>query len=334
MGFSAIKKAVQTSEEYCAARQARMPAFSIATNGTLIDKEMIEFFKEHHFSVSISLDGPQHINDRQRKFPSGRGTYDIVRKKIDLLREAGVEIAIGAVFTDRHRNCKETIESTYQFLLQLGVGDISLTPAIGGSPDECADGNFLADLEQSYTSSTERIMESWLTDSPVKIPYWVDILRTLMFRKGSNLFCDAGCGGITVDCSGKVFPCHALMGNQLCMGSVYDRDFPGEDFKRVTALMGQTSKDNFPKCVKCWAKKVCSPCYGDTFAACRTLSAPRESICTIIRSIAKATLLKIAEFMLDEEKWKRFVANVNPLRGSIDAGPDNYHHQSQKGGLS
>jgi len=311
IGFSTIKEAVKASEEYCMAHQGRMPDFSISTNGTLIDQKMIDFFKKHHFSVTISLDGPPHINDKQRKWPSGKGTYDLIKKKIDQLRCAGVEIGIQAVFTDYHRECKETIESIYEFLLKLGAREICLTPAIGGSTVECLDRDFLADLEQSYVSSTEKIMDSWLTDSPIKIPYWLDILNTLTSRKGKTNFCDAGCQGITVDCSGRVFPCHALMSNSLYMGNVYDREFPGEDFKKVTALMRQTSKDSFPQCVQCWAKKLCSPCYGDTFAACGTLNAPRESICIIIRAVTKATLLKVAEFMTDEDKWKKFVENVN-----------------------
>jgi uncharacterized protein len=100
------------------------------------------------------------------------------------------------------------------------------------------------------------------------------------------------------------------------MGSVYDKKFPGENFRRVTALMRRTSKNSFPKCVKCWAKKLCSPCYGDTFSEYGNLSAPRESICIIIRSVAKSILLKVAEFMSEEEKWKRFDANIDrPVTG-------------------
>ncbi len=311
IGFAAIREAVRASEKYCMAHQRLMPDFSISTNGTLIDQKMIEFFKKYHFSVSISLDGPPHINDRQRKLSSGKGTYYLVKKKIDLLRNAGVAFGIQAVFTDYHRECKEPVESIYEFLLNLGAREISLTPAIGGSPDEYFDQALLSDLEQSYISSTERIMDSWLTDSPIRIPYWLDILNTLTSRKGKARFCDAGCQGITVDCTGKVFPCHTVMSKSLYMGSVYDRDFPGEYFRRVTALMSQTSKDSFPKCVQCWAKKLCSPCYGDTFAACGSLNAPRESICTIIRAVTKATLLKVAEFMTNEEKWNRFIEKVN-----------------------
>jgi uncharacterized protein len=283
----------------------------ITTNGTLIDQQVIEFFKRHNFLVTISLDGPKHINDKQRQFPSGNGSYDIVKEKIDLLRRAGIEIRIEAVFTGNHTKCEATIESTYEFLLKLGARDIYLTPAMGGSLDECLDGTLLADLEQSYTASTERIMDSWLTDSPIRIPHWLDILHTLISRKGKTHFCGAGYTGITVDCSGKVFPCYTLMNDNLFMGSVYDKDFPGEDFRRVTALMRQTTKDSFPKCVKCWAKKLCSICYGDTSTACGTLSAPRERLCVMIRSVARATLLKVAQFMTDDEKWKRFVENIN-----------------------
>jgi uncharacterized protein len=318
IGFAAIKEAVQASERYCIDHQAQMPVFTIFTNGTLIDKKVIGFFKAYNFSVTISLDGPRRINDKQRQFPSGRGTFDVIKKKIDLLRDAGVEVRIEAVFTNNHKRYEETIESTYEFLLKCGARDICLTPAIGGSAGESLDKDFLAGLEQDYTASTERIMDSWLTESPIKLPYWFDILNTLISRKGKTHFCGAGYKGITVSCSGKVFPCYAVIGDSLYMGNVYDKEFPGEDFRRVTELMRRTSKDSFPKCVNCWAKKLCSPCYGDTFSECGTLSAPHESLCVKIRSVARATLLKVAEFMTDDEKWKRFAENFNQLSAHFD----------------
>ncbi len=318
IGFATIREAVQATEEYCMSLQTQMPAFMISTNGTLISQEVIRFFKKYNFSVIISLDGPKHVNDKQRQFRSGKGTYDIVRKKIDLLRNAGIEFSLEAVFTNYHTSCNETIESTYEFLVKLGAQDIILTPAIGGALDESLDGGFLADLEESYTASTERIMDSWLTDSPIRMPYWLDIAHTLISRGGKNHICGAGYKGITVDCSGNIFPCYNLISDSLYMGNVYDKEFPGEGFSRVTALMCQTSKDSFPKCVKCWTKKLCSPCYGDTFFACGTLSAPRESICVIIRSIARAILLKVAEFITDEEKWTSFAENVNRLHVCFD----------------
>ena len=311
LGFTTIKEAVRAAEEYCGVNHKQMPALTITTNGTLIDRKVVEFFKSHNFSVTVSLDGPRHVNDEQRRFPSGKGTFDIVKKKIDLLRGAGVEMSIEAVFTENHRAHEETIESTYEFLTALGARDIHLAPAIGGQPREPVDEDLLADVERTYGASTQRIMDSWLTDSPISMPYWSDILHTLLSRNGRIGMCGAGYEKITVDCSGKVFPCHMLMSDSLSMGSVLDTGFPGEAFRRVTSLMRQTSKDSFPKCVKCWAKKLCSPCYGDTFREYGNLSPPQERICVIIRSVAKAILLKVAEFMASEEKTEKFRQSLN-----------------------
>ena len=318
IGFAAIRESVKASEEYCRAYQAQMPAFTISTNGTLINQKIIDFFQKHNFSVIISLDGPQAVNDKQRKFRSGKGTYDTVIKKIDLLRDAGIEISIEVVFTDNHKYYKETIESTYEFLTKLGGRDIILTPAIGGSPDESINESLLTDLEQNYTASTEKIMDSWLTDSPIRMPYWFDIMHTLLSRNSSARSCGAGFERITVDCSGKVFPCYMLISDSLFMGNVNDKDFPGKNFTRVTALMRRTSKDSFAKCVKCWAKNLCSPCYGDTFFANGNLSAPRESICVIIRAVAKAILMKVTEFVTDDARWKKFAENVNWAQAQFD----------------
>ena len=102
------------------------------------------------------------------------------------------------------------------------------------------------------------------------------------------------------------------------MGNVHDKEFPDENFRRVTALMCHTLKDSFLKCAKCWAKKLCSPCYGDTFFKGGTLTAPSDRICVIIRSITRVILLKIAEFVTDDQKWKIFAKNVNQMHTCVE----------------
>lgn len=316
IGVAAIREAVKASERYCSIHQARMPVFSIFTNGTLIDKDAINLFKAYNFTVTISMDGPRHIHDRQRRFPSGKGTYDIIKNKIDMLRSADIEVRIKAVYTENSRRYHATIDSTYDFLMQHGAQEVCLTPTMGGSSYDRLDSVSLDDIEQDFTTSTERIMDSWLTASPIILPYWIDILDTIISRKGKPHFCGAGQKVITIDCTGDVFPCYVLMSDGLNMGNVHDSDFPGERFKTVANLMNSTTKDSFPKCVRCWARKLCSPCYGDSFPESGTLSAPSEKMCVKIRSVARATLLKIAEFMSDDEKWKNFIRNYNKLQVS------------------
>ena len=59
--------------------------FTVQTNGTLIDERWIEFFKMNDFVVGVSLDGPQHLHDLQRRNKSGKSTFDLTIRGIDLL---------------------------------------------------------------------------------------------------------------------------------------------------------------------------------------------------------------------------------------------------------
>lgn len=68
-------------------------SFSITTNGTLMNEEYIRYLEEHDVALMISLDGTKEINDRNRVFQDGTGTYDAVLHKIELVRKVSPEYA-------------------------------------------------------------------------------------------------------------------------------------------------------------------------------------------------------------------------------------------------
>ena len=47
--------------------------------------EIVEFLVDHQFGVMASIDGPQEIHDRSRKFPNGNGSYSLVADNIKKL---------------------------------------------------------------------------------------------------------------------------------------------------------------------------------------------------------------------------------------------------------
>ncbi|WP_416485583.1 radical SAM protein [Streptomyces sp. CL12] len=49
---------------------------SITTNGTLMKPSRAKWLVERDFGVTFSFDGPPEINDQQRTFKNGRGTYE------------------------------------------------------------------------------------------------------------------------------------------------------------------------------------------------------------------------------------------------------------------
>jgi uncharacterized protein len=62
--------------------------FGLQTNGVLMDEEWIELLDELRIGVSVSLDGPRHINDRARVNFAGRGSYDAVVRGLRLMLDS------------------------------------------------------------------------------------------------------------------------------------------------------------------------------------------------------------------------------------------------------
>lgn len=62
-------------------------SFGLQTNGILITEEILEVCSEHRTTISVSIDGPKHIHDRERVGHDGLGTYDKVLEGINRLRE-------------------------------------------------------------------------------------------------------------------------------------------------------------------------------------------------------------------------------------------------------
>ena len=71
------------------------------TNGTLINQEWCDFIKKYGIHISISLDGPQFLHDRERIDRMGRGTFERTMRGVHLLQENDIEPGIIMVLT-RH----------------------------------------------------------------------------------------------------------------------------------------------------------------------------------------------------------------------------------------
>ena len=95
--ISFYKKALELQKQY---GQGRQIDNCIQTNGTLLTDEWCRFFKENHFLVGISIDGPQEFHDEFRRNRQGIPSFHKVMKGINLLKKHGVEYNAMAVVND------------------------------------------------------------------------------------------------------------------------------------------------------------------------------------------------------------------------------------------
>ncbi len=82
--FGLIKKCIEYAEEK---GEGKRITFNITTNGTLIDEGTIEYFEAHDISMTISLDGPKEVHDKNRRFAGNdTGTFDRIMENLDMIK--------------------------------------------------------------------------------------------------------------------------------------------------------------------------------------------------------------------------------------------------------
>lgn len=78
--FNLIKSCIEYAEF---AAEGKDISFNITSNGTLITDDVIKYFIDHNVKLTISLDGPREVHDKNRRFAkNGEGSFDIIYKKI------------------------------------------------------------------------------------------------------------------------------------------------------------------------------------------------------------------------------------------------------------
>lgn len=87
-----FKHAVELVEQYRKPGQTVKHTFQ--TNGILLDDDWCAFFKEHHFLVGLSVDGPRELHDTYRRDRRQHGTFDLVMRGWQALRRHGVDFNI------------------------------------------------------------------------------------------------------------------------------------------------------------------------------------------------------------------------------------------------
>ncbi|HOO90668.1 MAG TPA: radical SAM protein, partial [Syntrophales bacterium] len=98
MGLDFFRRAVKLQEKY--KKNGQNITNSFQTNATLIDAKWAEFFREHHFLVGVSIDGPEEIHNRYRVDHTGSGSFDRVLAGVENLRKHHVDFNALVCITD------------------------------------------------------------------------------------------------------------------------------------------------------------------------------------------------------------------------------------------
>lgn len=269
MRFEFIKKCVEYMENRVSDRKV---FFTITSNGTMLTDEIIEYFIEHDVHMMISLDGNKDTHDRNRVFPNGKGSFDIIMKKISNLKDKypnyfntvtfntviSPEMDVSEVRsyyeTDHLLNDASFTTSTiqdfyndapprYDDRFYIDSNYASLKAAL------CYAGVLEIDdipvIYRSYVLAYEKLIENLHTD----------FIMPKKYHHGGP--CIAGSRRLFVDVNGDFFPCERVSENSIPMhiGTVDT----GLDINRINNLIN-VGKVTENECKNCWALPQCKVC--------------------------------------------------------------------------
>lgn len=224
----------------------------LITNGTLITPEIAEDLKEHEVMVSVSIDGPKEIHNRNRIFKNGGGSFERTMAGFYVLKEAGIKPTVSCVLS------KESLEHSsgiIHWLLDeleikaLGFNHVSIIPNISVY-DPVYESNF----GEALLRGQETIQSSY-----------PDVYERRMNHK-INAFLDreiivadcTGCGEqMSVSPDGQIGICQGYMGSRKTFGNnVFDVEYnPSND--PVFIEWSQRSPLSMPQCYECPALATC-----------------------------------------------------------------------------
>jgi uncharacterized protein len=126
MGIEFFRRAVGYVEQYRQPGQSIL--HTIQTNGTLLDDDWCAFFKQHHFLVGLSVDGPKPMHDAYRVDKHGAGSFDQVMRGWEVLRRHEVDVNI--LCTIHAANADHPLEVYRFFRDELQAGYMQFIPIV------------------------------------------------------------------------------------------------------------------------------------------------------------------------------------------------------------
>jgi uncharacterized protein len=261
---------------------AKQVDFSLTTNATLLNEEIIDFLSDNRIGVTVSIDGDRELNDRMRIFHDGRGSYEVIVPKIKMLLQRHHTNSIGARVT--LSSGVSHVRRIYEHLTgEVGFDAVGFSPAtanpqrlyhIGSQKMDSILGGF-EELAWEYRDHAVAGRQHGFSNAS-------DTLKELHSGISKAYPCGAGLGLLGVGTAGDINLCHRFVDSPV--GKMGHVNKGGIDHSARQNFLETHHLGARYDCHTCWARPVCAGgCYHEAFIHYGNTSAANLHYCDWIR---------------------------------------------------
>jgi uncharacterized protein len=234
------------------AEQGKQVGYSMTTNGTLLDDEIIGLIKRYNFGLMVSLDGPKEVHDRIRPMANGQGSFERATAGIKLLMERRSAVTVRCTLSNQCLDRPRIVD----FLEEFGFSRVAMSRC-SGTADHLGDYDIgpqeNAVLREQDDTFLDRLLEQLERGERIRFNPWAMALRHIHNKASRRMRCGVGRGCTTVGIDGSLYPCHRYVGMAPFVIGHVSTGVDQEKFADYLRGYFETKAE----CESCWAINLC-----------------------------------------------------------------------------
>jgi uncharacterized protein len=268
--FELIKKCIDYVEREA---EGKKVFFNMTSNATLLTPEIVQYMQKHNIDLMISLDGPQKVHDKNRDFCGGKGTFETVIEKLEMVKNQFPDFFKTITFNcvmdlDNDFGCINEFFTSYDVIKDSNVNFSSLNDDHAKDKRDVNKEDYVAEynyeLFKLFLSKIGRLDENNV--SKMVIGYYRN-LQTKIFQERHTEGqrdkghpggpCVPGAQRLFVDIYGNLYPCERVNESSKAMRIGHIDNGFNMDKARKILNIGKLTEES---CKNCWAYRFCSLC--------------------------------------------------------------------------
>lgn len=246
--------------------------FVICTNLTGITREKLEYLRDHNVSISTSLDGPQHIQDKNRILRTGGGgTHQILENRLQEAFDVCGRDSVSALMTTTADSVDHLRDVVDEYVSKgfTGIFFRTLNPFGLAIRNYDSLGYTVERFAKNYEDALDYIIELNLKGT-FFVEFFASLLLARILTPFSTGFVDlqspagTGISGVIYDFNGDVYPADEarmlarMEDKRFLMGNVFaDSYMKIFDGPVIRELVAKSIVEVMPGCASCVYQAYC-----------------------------------------------------------------------------
>ena len=217
---------------------------SMTSNFTLLDDGFLNLIEKYRISVQVSVDGTREEHDSRRIYHNGAGTYDIIMKNLQRMKNRNLESLITLRINldkDNTSSAEQVMEDVHEFSEDVFFGYLESFRGFNDGCTNCIEKNNFTRAE--LTEKLNVIMRKY----KYRVPEDFGKLAPCALNVENKFF---------VDCHMNVYKCElAINQPELSVGIIDDGGnfIPNHNYY----MQMQHSPEKMPECLNCRLLPMC-----------------------------------------------------------------------------